>query len=90
MQDHVIDTINGATEFPFFGTITYYTFSDILSDPTITSLNVQNSYNESINLNLFIVPSMSFVNPTSGPPKYIVRAAVSFTTSYIRVPTKFP
>jgi hypothetical protein len=77
MQDRVIDRTNGATEFPFFGNVTFYTFNDTITNPSITSLNIQSSYTEPINLNLFVVPSLSFVNPIPGTPKFLVRAAVS-------------
>ena len=70
------NTVNGVTITPF-GTITWYKFNDTLrsTDPTITSLTVANSYTEPINMNLFVVPSMSFVSGTTSG-QYIVRAAV--------------
>ncbi|TVY53834.1 hypothetical protein LCER1_G005166 [Lachnellula cervina] len=41
---------------------------------------VQNSYTESINLNLFVIPSQSFMNPTNlAQPQYVVRVAVLST-----------
>jgi len=69
--------VNGVVSDPF-GDITNYSFNDTLTSPNVNSIIVQNSYNESINLNLFIIPSQSFMNPTSiSQPKYVVRVAVS-------------
>jgi hypothetical protein len=70
------DIVNGAVSIPF-GDITFYAFNDTIGTKNVTSINIQNSYTEAINLNLFIVPSRSFINPNGGQPKYVVRAAVS-------------
>lgn len=66
---------DGAPRFPFFGNTTYYTFNDTI-DSSVTSITIQGTYTEAINQNLFVVPSMSFVNVAAGP-KVLVRAAVS-------------
>ena len=66
--------MNGVQTTPF-GTITWYTFNDTLRSPVVTSLTVENTYTEAINMNLFVLPSQSFVNGAN-PPQYIVRAAV--------------
>jgi hypothetical protein len=67
----------GATKFPFFGNVTYYNFSDPIYTPTTNSLIVEGGiYSEPINLDLFVVPSLSYQSGTS----YLVRAAVSLLT----------
>ena len=66
---------DGAPRFPFFGNTTYYTFNDTI-DSSVTSITIQGTYTEAIDQNLFVVPSMSFVNVAAGP-KVLVRAAVS-------------
>lgn len=64
-----------------FGDITQYSFNDTLTNSGITSIMVQNSYTESINLNLFVIPSQSFMNPTNlAQPQYVVRVAVSLNS----------
>lgn len=75
--DQVIDSDGTfiATRFPFFGNTTFYSFSDTI-DSKVTSMTIQGTYTEAINQKLFVVPSLSFVNPGAGP-KYLVRAAVS-------------
>ncbi|TVY15916.1 WSC domain-containing protein [Lachnellula arida] len=71
--------VNGVISDPF-GDITQYSFNDTLTNTDITSITVQNSYTESINLNLFVVPSQSFMNPTNvQQPTYVVRVAVLST-----------
>jgi hypothetical protein len=72
--------VNGAVSEPF-GKITYYSFNDTIP-AGVTSIKIQNSYTESINMNLFIVPSQSFINQplnsdgSAGIASYLVRAAV--------------
>ncbi|TVY92382.1 WSC domain-containing protein [Lachnellula willkommii] len=71
--------VNGVISDPF-GDITQYSFNDTLTNTGITSITVQNSYTESINLNLFVIPSQSFMNPTNvQQPTYVVRVAVLST-----------
>jgi hypothetical protein len=60
---------------PAFGTITDYTFSDTLNSPEITSISIENVFTEPINLNIFIVPSLTFSNAAGN--QFILRAAVS-------------
>jgi hypothetical protein len=75
--------VNGVISDPF-GDVTNYAFNDALTNLNITSIVVQNSYNESINLNLFVIPSQSFMNQTTiQQPKYIVRVAVSLNDSFL-------
>jgi hypothetical protein len=72
--------VNGVVSEPF-GKITDYSFNDTIP-AGVTSIKVQNSYTENINMNLFIVPSQSFINVpfnqdgSSGIASYLVRAAV--------------
>lgn len=66
-----------ATRFPFFGNTTFYSFTDVFNSPTIQSITVQGTYTEAINLSLFVVPSLSFVNGGT----VLIRAAVSASSS---------
>jgi hypothetical protein len=63
-----------------FGIIYNYAFNNTLTSTAITSIEVQNTYTESINLNLFIIPSKSFESQSS-PGNYVIRAAVSLNDS---------
>ncbi|KAF2735068.1 heme peroxidase [Polyplosphaeria fusca] len=64
-----------------FGKITYYSFNDTIP-AGVTSIKIQNSYTENINMNLFIMPSQSFINQrfnpngSAGIASYLVRAAL--------------
>ena len=60
-----------------FGSITDYPFNDTLNSPSVTSINVMNSYTVPINLSIFVLVSQSFSIPTSGAAQFVVRAAVS-------------
>jgi hypothetical protein len=73
--------VNGVVSEPF-GKITDYSFNDTIP-AGVTSIKIQNSYTEKINMNLFVVPSRSFINQPlnsgggiGGPASYLVRAAV--------------
>ncbi|KAH8815517.1 heme peroxidase [Xylogone sp. PMI_703] len=65
-----------------FGTISTYAFSDTI-DPSVTSINVENTFTEAINQNLFVIFSQSFRNPLFDPnsgavvkKQYVIRAAI--------------
>jgi hypothetical protein len=60
---------------PAFGTITDYPFNDTLNSPSITSITIETVFTENINLNIFILPSQSFVNAAGN--QFVLRAAVS-------------
>jgi hypothetical protein len=60
---------------PAFGTITDYSFNDTLNSPEITSITIETVFTENINLNIFILPSQSFVNAAGN--QFVLRAAVS-------------
>jgi hypothetical protein len=72
--------VNGVVSEPF-GKITDYSFNDTIP-AGVTSIKIQNSYTEKINMNLFILPSQSFIKQTFNPngsagiSSYLVRAAV--------------
>jgi hypothetical protein len=83
-QSNIINP-NGDPEgirFPFFGNTTFYNFGPDTLTSTVNSLSMNGTYTETINQNLFIVPSLSFTNNTAtdtGPPQYLIRAAVGFS-----------
>jgi hypothetical protein len=87
MQSYIINTntVPWATRFRYFGNTIYYDFNDIPTDPGINSLTVQGTYIESMNLNIFVVPSMSFTNGATNPI-VVVHAAVSSHTNFSRSP----
>jgi hypothetical protein len=82
IREGLLDTnVNGVVSQPF-GKITEYTFNDTIP-AGVTSIKIQNSYTEKINMNLFVVPSQSFINQPrnsdgsiGGAASYLVRAAV--------------
>jgi hypothetical protein len=74
VQSNIVNAEINAIAVPF-GTVIFYAFNDTMNSPEITSINIQGSYTEPINLNLFVLPSQSFVDSTTG--QFIVRAAVS-------------
>ena len=78
LQTLVANPTDNAPRFPFFGNTTYFNFADTL-DSKVTSITIEGIYTEAINQNLFVVPSMSFFNPTP-PLTVLVRAAVSLTS----------
>ena len=81
LQSNLVDGTNDATRFSYFGNVTFYNFNDTFNTPAdlgIDAINIQ-GYSELINQNLFVVPSLSFVNPSS-PPVYLIRAAVSLVS----------
>jgi hypothetical protein len=80
LQSNIIDVNPIATRFPFFGNTTYYDFNDTFNSPSINSITIQGTYTEPINLNIFVIPSMSFQNSSSTGPTVLVRAAVSFAS----------
>ncbi|TAQ86696.1 generic peroxidase [Chlorociboria aeruginascens] len=66
-----------------FGIITDYVFSDTSIDPTVTSINVENSFVEPINQNIFILVSQSFNNQIRNSfgnatvnQQFVIRAAI--------------
>ncbi|KAH7348930.1 heme peroxidase [Rhexocercosporidium sp. MPI-PUGE-AT-0058] len=70
-----------------FGDIAYYPFNDTLPSPLVNSFNIQDVnrkdvYKEAINLNIFVLPSQTFLDDsTPRRPRYIVRAALLTTLS---------
>lgn len=70
------DTFSNITSRPF-GIVTWYNFTNTFNSTDIASINIQDSYTEAIDLNLFVIPSQSFVNNINfSTPQYLVRAAV--------------
>jgi len=88
IQDNIV---NGVISDPF-GDIAYYSFNDTLTSPLVNSISIQDvdrkdAYTEDINLNLFVVPSMTFSDDSNPKrPRFVVRAAVRlsflFSPSY--------
>ncbi|KAH7416673.1 heme peroxidase [Cadophora sp. MPI-SDFR-AT-0126] len=76
--------VNGVVSDPF-GDIAYYSFNDTLTSPLVNSITIQdvnrkNAYKEAINLNIFVVPSMTFSDDSNPKrPRFIVRAALLTT-----------
>ena len=83
MQSYIINkkTVPPATRLPYFENTTYYGFNDILTDPSINSLIVQGAHTEPMNLNIFVVRSMSFTNGAVDPMT-VVHDAVSSCTNF--------
>ncbi|KAK0118511.1 hypothetical protein ONS96_011608 [Cadophora gregata f. sp. sojae] len=83
IQDKIV---NGVVSDPF-GDIALYSFNDTLNSPSVKSITIQDvnkkdAYTEAINLNIFVVPSLTF-SDNSNPrrPRFIVRAALLTTLS---------
>ncbi|KAG4423745.1 hypothetical protein IFR04_003170 [Cadophora malorum] len=81
IQDNIV---NGVISDPF-GDIAYYSFNDTLTSPLVNSISIQDvdrrdAYTEDINLNLFVVPSMTFSDDSNlKRPRFVVRAALLTT-----------
>ena len=89
LQSNLLDATNNATRFPYFGNVTFYNFNDTFNSPAdlgIDAINIQ-GYSELINQNLFVVPSLSFVNSNASPHIYLIRAAVSLASPVFLIST---
>lgn len=73
-QSPLSNPSNGAPRFPFFGSTTFWDFTDTITS-SATTFSIGTVYSETINTRLFIIPSLSFKDPGLGS-RILVRAAV--------------
>ena len=81
---NIANPSDSAPRFPFFGNTTFYSFNDTI-DSSVTSITIGGTYTESINQNIFVVPSMSYTNL----PQVLVRAAVSSSITLLEIKLTF-